>query len=284
MRNQIHAQMKARRRSNLHAMLTARNLAGALCVVSLCFFLQRFAPTSTPSSSRDSLSITTDGASKPPSNPIRAKPVDTRDDLIDVYLGAGCFWHVQHELVRFEQAELSRPPAALTAVVGYAGGNDREKQPCYHNLWRVNDYNDLGHTEVVLVRVPPAKLTALLRYYFTQLLVNGDRVDVQDRGAEYRSVVGVPGGIHGAYAEHLEAAGHPGVDLAEGRGGDPDTLYQRKVYVMDTTRFPFFQGEIYHQFHDDMVEKYSSSYHQLKRLFVDSGRLKPVPPCSDDSS
>ena len=49
------------------------------------------------------------------------KTLRQNDDLVDVYVGAGCFWLIQHELVKWEQTVLGRSPDEITAVVGYAG-------------------------------------------------------------------------------------------------------------------------------------------------------------------
>ena len=46
-------------------------------------------------------------------------------ELIDVYFGCGCFWHVQHEFVVAEQKILGRSDDELTARAGYAGGRAR---------------------------------------------------------------------------------------------------------------------------------------------------------------
>lgn len=55
-------------------------------------------------------------------------------------------------------------------------------------------------------------------------------VACQDRGGEYRSLLGVPGGLSGPMAGPIkeEAAKH-GLTLQEGSGGDPDTLMRNKV-------------------------------------------------------
>lgn len=42
---------------------------------------------------------------------------------------------------------------------------------------------------------------------------------------------------------------------------------------MDSEKFPFFKGEIYHQFHDDMTEKYGREYNALRRKYAEEGRL-----------
>eukprot|EP00804_Cyclotella_cryptica_P012238 CCRYP_013843-RA/>CCRYP_013843-RA protein AED:0.06 eAED:0.06 QI:123/1/1/1/1/0.66/3/552/225 len=52
------------------------------------------------------------------------------DDLIDVYFGCGCFWHVQHEFVEAERRILSRPDDRLTSRAGYAGANPPSTAKC----------------------------------------------------------------------------------------------------------------------------------------------------------
>jgi hypothetical protein len=77
-----------------------------------------------------------------------------------------------------------------------------------------------------------------------------DRVDPNDRGAEYRSLLGLPGGTnHPAYPAIVEVAKEAGFKLEAGKGSDPDTLGKQLVYVYDTKDFPFYQAEVYHQFH-----------------------------------
>ena len=44
------------------------------------------------------------------------------DELIDVYFGCGCFWHVQHEFVEAERKILGRADDQITSRTGYAGG------------------------------------------------------------------------------------------------------------------------------------------------------------------
>ena len=56
------------------------------------------------------------------------------DELVDVYFGCGCFWHVQHEFVEAERKILGRKDKELTSRAGYAGGTNGKLQPCYHNL------------------------------------------------------------------------------------------------------------------------------------------------------
>ena len=43
-------------------------------------------------------------------------------DLVEVYFGLGCFWHMQHEFVMAEKNFLFRTDDELTSYAGYAGG------------------------------------------------------------------------------------------------------------------------------------------------------------------
>lgn len=52
----------------------------------------------------------------------------------------------------------------------------------------------------------------------------------KDRGGEYRSLLGVPGGLSGQLAGPIkEEAAKRGLTLKEGSGGDPDTLMRNMV-------------------------------------------------------
>lgn len=69
-----------------------------------------------------------------------------------------------------------------------------------------------------------------------------------DKGAEYRSLLGLPGGLnHPMYPDVEAAALAAGFKLQPGKGNDPDTLGKQIVYVMDSNEFPFHQAEVYHQ-------------------------------------
>jgi len=54
-------------------------------------------------------------------------------DLVEVYFGLGCFWHMQHEFVSAEKNYLFRTDDELTSYAGYAGGMSNQTV-CYHNL------------------------------------------------------------------------------------------------------------------------------------------------------
>jgi len=191
------------------------------------------------------------------------------DELVDVYFGCGCFWHVQHELVEAERKLLGRSDGQITARAGYAGGNGGKGtgDPCYHNLRGQNDYGKLGHAEVVNLKVPTSRYGDVAREYFKLLGPDGSRPDqFGDRGLEYRNLIGVPGGKESPLVKQLmEATLREGdkVDFAKGKGSDADV--KAMVWVMDTTAHPFFRAENYHQFHDGFArgENYPDAYNDL---------------------
>jgi hypothetical protein len=97
-----------------------------------------------------------------------------------------------------------------------------------------------------------------------------------DRGGEYRSLLGLPGGHkHPAYPDVEAAANKAGFSLVLGKGNDPDTLGKQIVYVHDSTAFPFYQGEVYHQYHNDFLSPdYGKEYNNLANLALEEGRIK----------
>ena len=89
-------------------------------------------------------------------------------DLQDVYFGAGCFWHVQHEFVLAERQLLNRKDSELTSLTGYAGGfkSDDQGRVCYHNFQSIADYGKLGHGEVVGISIPEDRVGDFAVEYF----------------------------------------------------------------------------------------------------------------------
>lgn len=132
-----------------------------------------------------------------------AVPVVPIDDSLRVYFGAGCFWHMQHEMVREEIKSLGRDGSEITAVSGFAGGKNLgpEGRVCYHNRRNIADYGLLGHAEAVQVpgltltltlspatliphpdpqvTIPPKKLKAFAKKYFKMFGERGFRHDPQ---------------------------------------------------------------------------------------------------------
>jgi peptide methionine sulfoxide reductase MsrA len=217
-----------------------------------------------------------------------ALPVDpvaavAPEPLLKLYFGAGCFWHVQHELVLAEQALLGRGGADITAVSGYAGGTKVASgkdgaKVCYHNPRGIADYGSLGHAEAVQVELPASRVGAFAQSYFALFGHRGIRHDPQDRGGEYRSVLGLPGGqASPLYAAIAGAAAGTPMRLVPGVGDEDDTIGARSVLVYDSDEFPFYPAELYHQFHNDfMGPPYGAAYNNLLPTLYKVKKLSTV--------
>lgn len=205
----------------------------------------------------------------------------------DIYFGVGCYWHVMHEFVQTEQNVLGRGEKQVTAAAGYGGStkvgknsnrpDDTKGVVCYHNLMGVGDYGGLGYGEVVGMDLPKNEevMRSFAKEYFS-LFRNGDRPDLGDRGLEYRSLVGLPGGMTNPLFKPLEdEATKVGLKLVQGVEGDKDTSGKKTVQIYDSDKFPFRQAEIYHQFHDGFMpgEQYPQSYNNLAKEAYKDGRI-----------
>mmetsp|Transcript_84747 Transcript_84747/g.240380 ORF Transcript_84747/g.240380 Transcript_84747/m.240380 type:complete len:375 (+) Transcript_84747:80-1204(+) len=200
------------------------------------------------------------------------------DEPVKVYFGAGCFWHVQHEFVGEEVKGLKRTKDQITAVSGYAGGKQTGGgKVCYHNAFFQADYGQLGHSEVVQVEIPRQELPRFAEKYFSIFGTRGIRHDPQDRGGEYRSALGLPGGTSSPLYKVIQqaAADSPGgMKLVAGTGNEPDTIAQKAVLVYDSNEFPFYPAEVYHQFHNDfMGPAYGKAYNNLQSLALEKGMI-----------
>lgn len=217
-------------------------------------------------------------------DPGRALAAQEEEEEEEVYFGAGCFWHVQHEMTNAERTILGRATGKFTSRTGYAGGTkaDPEGRVCYHNFQSVADYGKMGHGEVVGMRIPPSAVGDFAKEYFALFGDRGERADPMDKGGEYRSLLGLPGGRNHPMFDKVEAAATDrGMTLVDGRGNDPDTLGKRLVYVMDSRKFPFYQAEVYHQYHNDFLTKaYGKEYNDLANAALDDGRIK-ITGCPD---
>jgi hypothetical protein len=113
---------------------------------------------------------------------------------------------------------------------------------------------------------------------YCSLLFHTDRVDPGDKGGEYRSLMGLPGGLASSvYPGVQEEAAKAGFTLVPGKGNDPDTLGKQIVYVYDTAKFPFYRAEVYHQYHNDFQSPpYGKAYNQLADLALEEGRIGPT--------
>lgn len=63
-------------------------------------------------------------------------------------------------------------------LTGYAGGSrvGKDGTVCYHNTLRKSEYGDMGHSEVVNLKLPIASVPSFAKEYF-HLFRNGDRPD-----------------------------------------------------------------------------------------------------------
>lgn len=94
-------------------------------------------------------------------------PPALAEETESVYMGVGCFWHIQHEFVVAEREFLGRSDAQLTSKTGYAGGTSvgQQGKVCYHNMQSVADYGKLGHSEVVGMELPKSKVEDFFKFY-----------------------------------------------------------------------------------------------------------------------
>uniref|UniRef100_A0A7S0MV44 Peptide-methionine (S)-S-oxide reductase n=1 Tax=Pyramimonas obovata TaxID=1411642 RepID=A0A7S0MV44_9CHLO len=210
-------------------------------------------------------------------------PFGSATEEVLVFFGNGCFWGRQKDYVDVERQTLRRSDEEITALVGYAGGHSERGGPvCYYSGPPARHYDRLGHAEVTQVSLvgSPEDLTqqlrAFARMYFSQFnRVSGgmERLDPQDAGLGYRNVVGLPGGMQGALFGDFADMNVNNMVLLPGEGGEEDTF--NTVYVMDSNQFPFFQAEMYHQFHNGMGHRFGREYtFQLRMMHEKLGRVR----------
>jgi len=198
-----------------------------------------------------------------------------------IYFGNGCFWARQHLFVQeLERSMLERSDSHITALTGYAGSTHMGEGDtlCYHNPENFSDYGKLGHAEVVQLNLPYSALTNAFSVYFKSFIELSPgmwaRSDYFDQGPEYRSLIGIPGGINNTLMYSLiKRANLHNMSLVPGHGSDPDTFENNTVYVMDSNMYRFKQAERCLQFHDDQLVKYPASYHALRDIGEKSGRI-----------
>lgn len=202
------------------------------------------------------------GSAAPLPTPCKHAP-SSQSKTVEVYFGCGCFWHVQHEFVVTEMDTLCRDGASLTARTAYAGGKTTgpDGLVCYHNGEGMADYGRMGHAEVVSMVVPEANFSSFAATFW-KVCSGGQRRDPQDMGGEYRSVIGLPGGMQSSFLPQMKHGAS--AKLVAGSGNEGDTLGSGQIYVYDTATFPGHIAEKYHQFHDDMTESYGSEYNSFQ--------------------
>eukprot|EP00889_Picochlorum_renovo_P004056 jgi/Picre1/31086/NNA_006441.t1 len=164
-----------------------------------------------------------------------------------VYFGNGCFWGRQYDFVKAEN-EMGRDGNEISAVVGYAGG--RKASPsnkvCYYYTPEADTvYEKLGHAEVVKVEL------------------RGESKEDQFR----RNVIGIPGGVQSDLFKILQEENVNKMDLKQGRGNEYTSFGRASegdelntVWVIDSNEFPFYQAEVYHQFHNGLGKRFPTEY------------------------
>jgi len=189
-----------------------------------------------------------------------------------VYFGSGCFWERQYAYAWVVELNgslsgnstiFNRNMDTVTAVTGYAGSKrvgPKNALVCYHNSESTDDdYGELGMGEGVQVTLDAGKevpqYQALIKNFFSAY-TNGGRPDPGDQGGEYRSFIGLPGGIKGDLYQYVLAANKAlapadQLVLKEGEGEEDDVTGTAWVY--DNTEFPFHRAEQYHQFHSNFA-------------------------------
>lgn len=94
------------------------------------------------------------------------------------------------------------------------------------------------------------QFTALLDNFFNVGEPGGSRHDPGDMGGEYRSFIGLPGGMKSPLYALVTASNKKAgnyIKLVEGKGSEPDA--DKVAWIYDSNEFPFYRAEQYHQFH-----------------------------------
>lgn len=208
------------------------------------------------------------------------------ENIEPVYFGNGCFWGRQYDFVQAEK-DMGRTGKDISAVVGYAGG--RQASPsnkvCYYYTPEVDTiYEKLGHAEVVQVQLrgegKDDQFRNYAKTYFSEFrrLKNGkmQRQDPQDTGAGYRNTIGIPGGIHSDLFKIVQEENVNNMNLKEGSGNEYSSFGKAReddelntVWIIDSDKFPFYQAEMYHQFHNGLGKRFPTEYTKdLKEMAV----------------
>lgn len=204
--------------------------------------------------------------------------------MLSMYFANGCYWGTQNVFVeKFERAVLGREDADVTSLAGYAGSSSTgpNGQVCYYNDQNISYYAALGHAETTQVQVPEDSLEAAFSVFFNKSFTSFapgifDRPDYFDVGANFRAMLGFPGGIGNAkIMAAAQKANINGMKLKEGQGSEADTFMTNTVLIMDSDKFPFAQAEPCMQFYDDSAQGvfFNASYLALREVLEANGRI-----------
>lgn len=213
-----------------------------------------------------------------------------KEKMVEIYFGAGGFWQVQRAFIRAEERILGRTGDATTsgegrrpatARAGYAGGKRAGKvasRPgqelvCYHNGDGIADYADLGYAEVVSVKVPESSVGDFAEEYARLVRTRRDRRDTRRKGGEYRSLIGLPGGVDSTSFAAVSDALRGSLGFFRGTGSDGDTLGPSEVWLYDTENFPFYQAEVYQQYHFGRMSSFVEEYNK-KQAYDEESRAQ----------
>jgi peptide methionine sulfoxide reductase MsrA len=229
--------------------------------------------------------ISTSTASPPQTNSSSSVPT--------IYFGNGCFWGRQYDFINAEKSLGRKEPKQMSAVVGYAGGRTPSKdgRVCYYYAPGSTIYESLGHAEVVKVNldasnddIAKSQFKKFADTYFSEFKKTPQgvmqRQDPQDAGPGYRNVVGLPGGINSPLFSVLKEANVNNMVLVEGKGneytksGPTEDDVLNTVWVVDSEQLPFYQAEVYHQFHNGLGKAFPKQYtRDLKEKMKEVGTV-----------
>lgn len=112
--------------------------------------------------------------------------------------------------------------------------------------------------------------------------------DPQDRGAGYRNVVGIPGGMDSELykvfaaqnANKMKLVPGEGNTMTSGKATENDAV--NTVYIVDAEKLPFHQAEVYHQFHNGMGKSFPQEYLvDMKKAKIRDGTLRNQQGCME---
>ncbi|KAL3782481.1 hypothetical protein ACHAW5_009776 [Stephanodiscus triporus] len=216
-----------------------------------------------------------------PSGRALALAADEEEEDESVYFGAGCFWHVQHEMIEAEKSILGRGSHQFTSRTGYAGGKktDGDGRVCYHNFQGVADYGRSllglpgGRDHPMFDKV----LAAASDRGMTLTDGRGNDPDTLGKRLVYVMDSRVFPFYQAEVCEYIRA---------HSRDGDTDGInspLRLTIVLFSSLLYVFFLsfGRKDHQYHNDfLTPAYGKEYNDLVNAALDDGRIK-ITGCPD---